>query len=109
MVTVAAKGLMPESIQSWGVFVTVFTGTGVKTSTMRAIHPPRTASHKNAKKVVTHGFLLNTARVRKRKRRDVNTRTTQKKTTASLLSMTHAELEIGAERRSDSEVLVMKY
>ena len=77
IVAIAAKGLMPELRQIVVVFDTGFTGTGLKASTMKAKHPPRTASHKPAKKAITHGFLIKTARVRKKKRRDVNTRTAQ--------------------------------
>ena len=81
MVTAATKGLRPELKQI--ADVTAFdaagsTGIGSKPSTIRAKHPPRTASHKAAKKAVSiHGSLLNTARVRKKKRKDVNTRTAQ--------------------------------
>ena len=68
MVTAARIGLMPGLIQNG-----VFSGTGKKISTMKAKHPPRTASHKPAKKATTHVYVLNTARVRKKKRRDVDT------------------------------------
>ena len=74
MVVTAAKRLMPDLIQ---IVDAEFTGTGSKISTMKAKHPPRIASHKPAKKATTHGFLLNMARVRKKKRRDVNARTAQ--------------------------------
>ena len=66
---------------------------------MKAKHPPRTASHKPAKIAVAHAFLLNAARVRKKKRRDVDTRTAQKKTIASLLRMTHVDFEVAAEKK----------
>jgi hypothetical protein len=98
MVIVVAKGMRSESRQFTGVFDAAgFTGIGLKALTIRAKHPPRTVSHKPAKKAVTHGFLLNTARVRKKKRRDVKTRVAPDKVTPSLLSMTHIEFEGAAE------------
>ena len=77
MVVNAIKGPMPELRQTPVVFAAEVAGIGLKTSAMRAKHEPRTACHKAAKKAVTHEFLVNTARVRKKKRRDVNTRTPQ--------------------------------
>jgi hypothetical protein len=80
MVAAATKGLMPELIQVIGVvFDAGFICTGSKISTMKAKHPPtgRTASHEPAKKATTHGYVLNMARVRKKKRRDVITRVAQ--------------------------------
>ena len=59
---------------------------------------PATRLQKNA---TTHGHVLNTARVRKKKRRDVNTIAAQSKTTTSLLSMTHVELGDIAEENSE--------
>jgi hypothetical protein len=47
-------------------------GTGSKLSIKTDKHTPRTASHKHAKKATTHGYVLYTARVRKKKRRDVD-------------------------------------
>ena len=58
---------------------------------MRAKDPPRTATHKPAKKAITRGYVLNTARVRKKKRRDVNTTVAEEKVTTNLSSMTHVE------------------
>ena len=100
MVTVATKGLKPESRQSSIASESGFTINGSKASTMRAKHPPRTASHKPAKKAVTHGFLLNMARVRKKKRRDVNTRTAHKKTTTILSRRPHVEIESFAKEKN---------
>ena len=97
MVTVATKGLKSETRQILVVLESGFTIIGSKASTMRAKHPPRTASHKPAKKAVIRGFLLNMARVRKKKRRDVNTRTVQKKTMTSLSMKSHFEIEDFAE------------
>ena len=77
MVVNAIKGPMPGLRQTAVDFAAEVTVIGLKTSLMRAKHEPRTASHKAAKKAVTHGFLVNTARVRRKKRRDVNTRTPQ--------------------------------
>ena len=74
MVVAAIRELMSDLRQ---IFDAESTGTGIKTSTTKAKHTPRTASHKPAKKATTHGFLLNMARVRKKKRRDVNVRTTE--------------------------------
>ena len=45
--------------------------------TMKDKELPRIASHEQAKKATTHGFLSNTARMRRKKRRDVNTITVQ--------------------------------
>ena len=44
---------------------------------MKVNEPPRTASHEQAKKATTHGFPSNTARTRRKKRRDVSTITIQ--------------------------------
>ena len=86
MVAAATKGLMFSLIQNLNARV-FGTGFGAsKTSTMKAKHPPRTASHEHAKKVTIHLFLLNTARVRKKKRRDVNTTAAEKKMTTVLPS-----------------------
>ena len=74
MVAANKKGWTTELRQFAVASSTVgFIGTGLKTSTMKDKHPPRTASHKPAKKAIIHGSLLNTARVRRKKRRDVNT------------------------------------
>ena len=70
IVDAATKGSMPGLIQS-GI-PDADSGIGSYILTMRATHPPRTASHKPAKKATIHGYALNTARVRKKKRRDVN-------------------------------------
>ena len=104
MVTAATKELKPESRQILIVLESAFTTIGSKASTMRAKHPPRTASHKPAKNAVTHGFPLNMARVRKKKRRDVNTRTAHKKTTTSLSMKSHVKTEDFAE---ENQRLVM--
>ena len=73
IIAAATKELMFVLIQIGVALDGEFTGTGSKISTMKAKHPPRTASHKPAKKATTHEYVLNTARVRKKKRRDVNT------------------------------------
>jgi hypothetical protein len=73
MVAATKKGWTTELRQFAVVSVAGFNGTGIETSTMKAKHPPRTASHKPAKKATIHLLLLNTARVRRKKRRDVNT------------------------------------
>ena len=52
-------------------------------------HPPRTDTHKPAKNATTDGYVLNTARVRKKKRRDVNTTLAEEKMITNLSSMTH--------------------
>ena len=77
MVVAATKELMPELKHIGVVFVVESTPAGLKASTTKAKHPPRTASHKPAKIATTRGSPLNTARVRKKKRRDDNTRTAQ--------------------------------
>ena len=64
-----------------------------KLSTMKAKHPPRTATHNPPKNAITHGYVLNTARVRKKKRREVNTIVAEEKMTTNLLSMTHIETD----------------
>ena len=97
MVAAATKGLMVELIHDAGS-----TGSGSKISTIKAKHPPRTANHKIAKKATTHGYKIRTARVRKKKRREVNTTVEQKKTTANLLSTIHIELESIAEEKSEA-------
>ena len=71
IVDAATKGSMPGLIHI-GIFHSE-SGVGSNILTMKATHPPRTASHKPAKKATTHGCTLNTARVRKKKRREVNT------------------------------------
>ena len=93
MIDAAIKGLVPSLVQIGVVFDAGFTDTGRKISTMKGKHPPRTPSHKPAKKTITHGYVLNTARVRKKKRRDVNTIVAEEKKTTSLSSMTHDELD----------------
>ena len=85
MVAAATKGLMFSLIQNEWAF-----GAGLgasNTSITKAKHPPRTASHKPAKKATIHWFLLNTARVRKKKRRDVNVTAVEKKMTTVLPSV----------------------
>ena len=101
MVATATKGSIPRLIQI-GEFDAGSSCIGSKISTIKATYPPRTASHKPAKKATTHGYALNTARVRKKKRRDVNTTAAQQKVTTSLSSMMHSEFELGsiAEKRS---------
>jgi hypothetical protein len=74
IIAAAKKELMPESRQTKDA---ESTGVGSKILTMKAKHPPRTASHKPVKKATTHGYESNTARVRKKKRRDVNTTVAQ--------------------------------
>ena len=93
MIDATIKGLVPLLIQIGILFDVGFTDTGRKILTMKAKHPPRTASHKPAKKATTHGYVLNTARVRKKKRRDVNTTVAPEKQATSLSSMTHVELD----------------
>ena len=72
MVAVAIKGLTPELRH---VSVEFNVGSTRVEATMKVKDPPRTASHEHAKKATTHGFLLNAARMRKKKRREVNTTT----------------------------------
>lgn len=99
MVAAAAKGLMFSLIQNAWVF-----GVGLgasKTSTTKAKHPPRTASHKLAKKATIHRFPLNTTRVRKKKRRDVSTTAVEKKMTTVLPSMRQMRGGIIAEEKSE--------
>lgn len=57
MVAAAMKGLMAALKQIAVVFNAGFTFTVKKTSQMNAKHPPRTATHMNAKKRTTHGLL----------------------------------------------------
>ena len=92
MVDTATSLLMPGFIQNGG-----FPGIGSAILAMKAKFPPRTANHKPAKKATTHGYVLNMARVRKKKRRDVNMTVAEKKTASSLSNMTHNELENVAE------------
>ena len=69
---------------------------------MKAKHPPRTATHKPAKNATTHGYVLNTARVRKKKRRDVNTTVAEEKMTTNLSSMIQIESDDNnAEEKSE--------
>ena len=73
IVAAATKRLMAELTQSGVVYDAGCTDiAGSKIKMMKAKHPPRTDIHKNAKKPITNGYVLNTARVRKKKRRDVN-------------------------------------
>ena len=72
--------------------------------TIKANDPPRTASHEQAKKATTHGFLLNTARVRRKKRRDVNTTTAQSRIISRISSLIH----VGFDRTEENQKLVMK-
>ena len=74
MVNVVIKGLTTLLRQ---VALEFFEGSIRSPPTMKAKEPPRTASHEQAKKATTHGFLSNTARMRRKKRRDVNTITVQ--------------------------------
>ena len=104
MIDAAIKGLVPLLIQNGILLDAGFTDTGKKISTMKAKHPPRTASHKPAKKATTHGYVLNTARVRKKKRRDVNTTVATEKQTTSLSSMTHMELDDNFIAEEKSEI-----
>ena len=100
MVIATTKGLMLELKHNAGS-----TSSGAKISKIKAKHPPRTANHKPAKKATTHGYKIRTARVRKKKRREVNTTVAQKKTTANLLSMIHIELE-NTEEKSEVDYAV---
>ena len=69
---------------------------------MKAKDPPRTATHKTAKNATTHGYVLNTARVRKKKRRDVNETVAEEKVTTNLSSKTHVESDDdNAEKKSE--------
>ena len=80
IIAAATKGLMLELIQMGVVFSSdlgSIIGSGSNISTMKAKHPPRTANHKPAKKAIIHGYVLNTARVRKKNRREVITRVEQ--------------------------------
>ena len=89
-------------IQIEVVFDAGFTDSGKKISTMKAKHPPRTATHKAAKNAITHGNVLNTARVRKKNRRDVNTIVAEEKMITNLSSMTHIESDDkNAEEKSE--------
>ena len=72
---------------------------------MKAKHPPRTASQKPAKKAIIHRLLLNMARVRMKKRRDVDAITEQKRTTTVLPSLMHAKPECIAD---ENQGLVIK-
>ena len=101
MVAAATKGLMPELMQMRFVSDAGFTGIGSKISTIKDKHPPRTANHKTANKATTQGYILRMARVRKKKRREVNTTVAQKKTTTNLPSMIHIEFESIAEEKSE--------
>ena len=76
IVAAVTKGVMPGLIHI-GEFVAGSTAGGSKIKAMKAKHPPRTASHKPAKKATTNGYVLNIARVRKKKRRDVKTTVAQ--------------------------------
>ena len=105
MVATDTKGSIPGLIQI-GEFDAGSTCIGTKISTINATYPPRTANHKPAKNATTLGYALNTARVRKKKRRDVNTTAVQQKVTTSLSSMMHFEFELG--RIPEKKILVMK-
>ena len=67
MATAPVLGRMLPVIQNFvgPIFVAV-----IPTSVVR--HPAGTANHKPPKKAIAHGFILNMARTRKKKRRDVN-------------------------------------
>ena len=102
MVVAAIYGAMPVFSQTAFAFV----GSGFsKIKTMKAKHSPRIDSHKTAKKAITRGFVLNTARTRKKKRRDVNARAAQSKVTTIFVRMTHIEYESIAE---ENHRLIMK-
>ena len=58
---------------------------------MKAKHPPRLATHKLPKNAITHGYVLKTARVRKKKRREVNMIVAEEKVTINLSRMIHVE------------------
>lgn len=67
-------------------------------ATMNATQEPRTTSHKPAKKATIHGSRLNIARVRKKKRRDVDMIVRPKKMAISVLtSPWHVTAPVGAE------------
>jgi hypothetical protein len=89
MVAAAIKGLTTGLRQVASEFNAGFIRTE---STMKANDPPRTASHEPAKKATTHGFLLNTARARRKKRRELNTTTVQYRIITSLSSLIHIGL-----------------
>jgi hypothetical protein len=80
MAAVVTKGFTDPSIQY--LVDPMFTPL---TPMMTVKHAPTTASHKIAKNATIHGFLSNTARVRKKKRRDVDV-TAKKKRMPTLLS-----------------------
>ena len=84
MVAVVTKGLTVPSMQY--LVGPIFTPS---TPTMTVTHAATTASHKPAKKVTIHGFLSNTARVRKKKRRDVDVTERKKRTPKLFSSLKH--------------------
>lgn len=100
MVAAATKGLIFSLMQNTACAFCAGFGAS-KTSTIKAKDPPRTANHKTAKKATTDWFLSNMARVRKKKRRDVNTTAVEKKMTTVLPSMTQTGVGIIAEEKSE--------
>jgi len=68
MEAAAAKGLTSEVVQNFvGPICTALTPT------TRVEHPAKTDNHKPTKRATIQGFLLKTARTRKKNRRDVKT------------------------------------
>ena len=59
------------------------------TPKLKVTLPATAPSHKPAKKATTHGLSLNTARIRKNKRRDVDKRAAQERTFKVLTSPIH--------------------
>ena len=89
-------------IQFGVMFDAGFTRFGKKITTMKAKDPPRVATHKPAKNATTHGYVLNTARVRKKKRREVNMIVAEEKVITNLSSMIHIESDDNnAEEKSE--------
>jgi hypothetical protein len=95
MVAVVTKGFTDPSIQY--LVDPMFTPV---TPTITVKHAATTASHKIAKNATIHGFLSNTARVRKKKRRDVDV-TEKKKRMAKLFSSWEHLLTGAAEGESE--------
>ena len=92
IVITATSLLIPGFTQNNG-----FPDIGSKILTRKAKYPPKTASNKPTKKAIAHGYVLNTARVRKKKRRDVNMTVAEKRKAVSLSDMTQTEVETVAE------------
>ena len=72
---------------------------GIKILTTKATLIARRNSHKPAKKATTQGYAFNTARVRKKKRRDENMRVALKKVAVSFSSLMHVGVSCIAEEK----------